>query len=76
MELYTLLRQFADSWALLALTLFYLGVIAWAFRPGSRATHDEIAQIPLRDDDDFHGDERVVDTSDASSRASIAKEAS
>ncbi|MEM6588228.1 MAG: cbb3-type cytochrome c oxidase subunit 3 [Pseudomonadota bacterium] len=51
MELYTLLRAFADSWFLLAMTLFYLGVIAWAFRPGSRATHDEISQIPLRDDD-------------------------
>lgn len=51
MELYTLLRAFADSWFLLAMTLFYLGVIFWAFRPGSRATHDEIAQIPLRDDD-------------------------
>ena len=50
MELYTLLRAFADSWFLLAMTLFYLGVCAWAFRPGSRATHDEIAQIPLRDD--------------------------
>ncbi|MEO0752387.1 MAG: cbb3-type cytochrome c oxidase subunit 3 [Pseudomonadota bacterium] len=51
MELYTLLRAFADSWFLLAMTLFYLGVFVWAFRPGSRATHDEISQIPLRDDD-------------------------
>jgi cytochrome c oxidase cbb3-type subunit 4 len=51
MELYTLLRAFADSWFLLAMTLFYLGIVFWAFRPGSRATHDEIAQIPLRDDD-------------------------
>lgn len=51
MELYTILRAFADSWFLLAMTLFYLGVIAWAFRPGSRDTHDDIAQIPLRDDD-------------------------
>ncbi len=50
MELYTLLRAFADSWFLLAMTLFYLGVIAWAFRPGSSATHEEISQIPLRDD--------------------------
>lgn len=51
MELYTLLRAFADSWFLLAMTLFYLGVFVWAFRPGSRKTHDEIAQIPLRDDE-------------------------
>ncbi|MEM8774108.1 MAG: cbb3-type cytochrome c oxidase subunit 3 [Pseudomonadota bacterium] len=51
MELYTLLRAFADSWFLIAMTMFYVGIIFWAFRPGSRATHDEIAQIPLRDDD-------------------------
>ncbi|MEL7256100.1 MAG: cbb3-type cytochrome c oxidase subunit 3 [Pseudomonadota bacterium] len=51
MELYTLLRAFADSWFLLAMTLFYLGVIVWAFRPSARATHEEISQIPLREDD-------------------------
>ena len=51
MELYTLLRAFADSWFLLAMILFYLGVFFWAFRPGSRATHEEISKIPLRDDD-------------------------
>ncbi|MEM8789309.1 MAG: cbb3-type cytochrome c oxidase subunit 3 [Pseudomonadota bacterium] len=50
METYTFLRYLADSWVLLAMTLFYIGVIVWAFRPGSRATHDHIAQIPLRDD--------------------------
>ena len=50
MELYTLLRAFADSWFLVFMTLFYIGAIAWAFRPGSRAVHDEISQIPLRND--------------------------
>jgi cytochrome c oxidase cbb3-type subunit 4 len=50
MDTYSLLREFADSWALLAMFLFFASVIAWAFRPGSRATHDEIAQIPLRNE--------------------------
>lgn len=50
MEIYTLLRAFADSWFLLAMTLFFLGTIAWAFRPGSRKTHDDISRIPLRAD--------------------------
>jgi len=50
METYTFLRQLADSWFLVAMTLFFLGVIFWAFRPGSRKTHDQISQIPLRDD--------------------------
>lgn len=51
MDTYSFLRQLADSWVLLAMTVFYLGAIIWAFRPGSRAIHDEIANIPLRDDD-------------------------
>ena len=51
MEIYTLLRAFADSWALLVLTLFFVGVIAWAFRPGSRPLHDEAAHLIFRDDE-------------------------
>lgn len=50
MDTYSFLRQLADSWVLLAMVLFYLGVFVWAFRPGSRQTHDDIAQIPLRND--------------------------
>ena len=50
METYSILRQFADSWMLLALTLFFLGVIVWAFRPGSRATHEDARSIPFRNE--------------------------
>ena len=50
METYSFLRELADSWVLLALCIFYIGAIAWAFRPGSRAVHDEIANIPLKED--------------------------
>lgn len=48
MELYTLLREFADSWMLLLLFLVFLSVILWAFRPGSRAIHADTADIPFR----------------------------
>ena len=48
MDTYSWLRQLADSWVLLALTLFYLGAIVWVFRPGSRKLHDEAASIPFR----------------------------
>jgi cytochrome c oxidase cbb3-type subunit 4 len=51
METYTFLRQFADSWALLVLFLFFVGVILWAFRPGSAATHRDAAGIPFRYED-------------------------
>jgi cytochrome c oxidase cbb3-type subunit 4 len=51
METYSLLREFADSWALLVLFGFFLGVVIWAFRPGSNATHRDAANIPFRHDD-------------------------
>ncbi len=50
METYTALRQFADSWALLFMALFFIGVVIFAFRPGSRKKADEAARIPLKDD--------------------------
>ncbi|MCU0801165.1 MAG: cbb3-type cytochrome c oxidase subunit 3 [Rhodobacteraceae bacterium] len=50
METYSFLRQFADSWALLALFLIFVGVIFWAFRPGSRRLHDEAANSIFRHD--------------------------
>lgn len=50
MQLYSLLREFADSWMLLALTLVFVVVILWAFRPGSRATHDAVAASIFRND--------------------------
>ena len=51
METYSILRQFADSWMMLFLLLFFLGVVVWAFRPGSRAKHRDIANIPFRHED-------------------------
>lgn len=51
METYSLLRQFADSWMLLALTLFFLGTVVWAFRPGSAKAHRDSAEIPFRNED-------------------------
>lgn len=50
MDHYSLLREFADSWVLLAMTGFFLGIILWAFRPGAhaKALHSDSAQIPFR----------------------------
>ena len=50
METYTVLRHFADSWALAAMTAFYVGAILWLFRPGSRKAHDDAASVPFRHD--------------------------
>lgn len=51
MEEYTLLRQFADSWMLLALFAFFIGVVVWVFRPGSSKTYGDTANIPFRHQD-------------------------
>lgn len=51
MDIYSLLREFADSWMLLALVLIFVGVVFWAFRPGSRRVHEDIATIPFRHQD-------------------------
>ncbi|ANP36282.1 MULTISPECIES: CcoQ/FixQ family Cbb3-type cytochrome c oxidase assembly chaperone [Rhodobacterales] len=51
MEEYTLLRQFADSWMLLMLFAFFIGVVVWVFRPGSNRVYRDTADIPFRHDD-------------------------
>lgn len=51
MDTYSTLTQFAESWVLLGMFLFYVGAIIWAFRPGSRKVHEDINQIPFRNDD-------------------------
>ena len=51
MEEYTLLRQFADSWMLLLLFVFFVGIVFWAFRPGSTRVYSDTANIPFRHED-------------------------
>ena len=51
METYAFLRNFADSWHLLFMTLFFVGVFVWVLRPGSRPMHDDAAQSIFRNDD-------------------------
>lgn len=52
MSIYEALRHFADSWGLLALTLFFAAVLVWVFRPGSRRSYREQADIPFKYDRD------------------------
>ena len=51
METYTFLRQLADSWFLLAMFVFFLGVIVWVLRPGSTASHRDTANLVFRNED-------------------------
>ncbi len=57
MDTYSLLRQIADSWVLLGMVVFFVGVILWAFRPGSAASQRNSAEIPFRNEDNPVGDE-------------------
>jgi cytochrome c oxidase cbb3-type subunit IV len=51
METYTAMRQFADSWGLLAMLLFFIGANAFVFfRPGARKVADTAAAIPFKED--------------------------
>jgi cytochrome c oxidase cbb3-type subunit 4 len=45
---YDVMRQFADSWGLLFMTLVFVGVVVWAFRPGSKKRYRDQADIPFK----------------------------
>lgn len=51
MDTYSLLREIADSWALLVLFVLFLGVIVFAWRPGSKDIHSDAANVPFRHED-------------------------
>ncbi len=59
MEEYTFLRQFADSWMLVMLFVFFLGVIVWVLRPGSSKVYKDTANIPFRHEDKPATDEEA-----------------
>jgi len=48
---YSILRNFADSWHLLFMTLLFVGIVIWALRPSANKVHDEVANSIFRNDD-------------------------
>lgn len=48
METYSLLREFADSWFLLAMFSFFIGVVIYAFWPSEKAAREDAAYIPFK----------------------------
>jgi cytochrome c oxidase cbb3-type subunit 4 len=49
--MYTLLRELADSWFMLLMFSFFIGVILFAYRPGTKTAYDRLRSLPLQDDD-------------------------
>lgn len=50
MDTYSFLRQLADSWVLLVLTLVFIGVVLFVFRPGSRKIQQDAAESIFRNE--------------------------
>lgn len=48
---YEALRQFADSWGLLAMVVTFLVLVAWPFRPGARDANETARNMIFKDDD-------------------------
>lgn len=48
---YNTLRHAADSWGLLYMLLIFAGVVLFAFRPGSKKAYEDVANIPLKEDE-------------------------
>jgi len=46
-----MLRQFADSWGLVAMVICFSACALWPFRPGARAANEAAAQMIFKDDD-------------------------
>lgn len=47
---YDALRHFADSWGLVFMSLVFLTLIGWTFRPGARRDHDKAANMIFDED--------------------------
>ncbi|WP_370230498.1 cbb3-type cytochrome c oxidase subunit 3 [Cognatishimia sp.] len=50
MDTYSLLREFADSWVLLAMFSFFVGVGIWAFWPSLAQDRKDASMIPFRNE--------------------------
>lgn len=73
METYTLLRQFADSWVMLAMFLSFIGIIIWAFWPGQAKARQDASMIPFRHEDGPVTGQKVAEPDVAGSKSKNRK---
>lgn len=50
MDTYSLLREIADSWVMLAMFAFFIGVGIWAFLPSQASAREDASMIPFRNE--------------------------
>ncbi len=48
---YETVASWAGSIATVIFALFFIGVLIFIFRPGSKKTYEELARLPLQDED-------------------------
>jgi cytochrome c oxidase cbb3-type subunit 4 len=48
---YESLRQFVDSWGLLATAILFLVLVSWPFRPSAKKINDDAAHMIFEEDD-------------------------
>lgn len=63
MDTYSLLREIADSWVLLAMFCFFIGAGVWAFLPSQRDARLQASLIPLREDTEVQNSENSCENS-------------
>lgn len=76
METYSLLREIADSWVLLAMFAFFIGAAIWAFLPSQNSARYDASMIPLRNDQDANPSTGGNDKRASEAAANNAKGAS
>ena len=50
-QTYESLRQFVDSWGLVATAILFVVLVAWPFRPGAKKINNEAARMIFEEDD-------------------------
>lgn len=58
---YTIMRVIAGTGGLTFMFVVFVGVVLFAFRPGSRKVHQDSATIPFRHDDKPARSMRIAD---------------
>jgi cytochrome c oxidase cbb3-type subunit IV len=56
METFHQMQQFALTWAVAGMAVFFVLVVAWVFRPGSSKVHEDVARSIFRNDTKPVGD--------------------
>ena len=55
---YETVASWAGTFGTILVGLFFLGVLIFIFRPGSKKVYEELARVPLQDDENDIGERK------------------